>query len=150
VIAVDTNFLVYAHRADLPQHELALPLLVELVEGNAPWALPWPCLHEFFAGVTNSRWKSPTSPSQALAVLKDIADSPSVQIIGEGVDHIEILASLVARGRVHGGAIHDARIAAICIAHGINELWTADRDFSRFPALKTHNPFEPTHDRRRH
>jgi uncharacterized protein len=150
MIAVDTNLLVYAHRADMPQHELAFPLLADLAEGNAPWALPWPCLHEFYASVTNARWKTPTSPSQALTVLRDIADSPSVQIIGEGVDHLEILASLVAGGRVRGGAIHDARIAAICLAHGVNELWTADRDFSRFPALKTHNPFEPAHDRRRH
>jgi uncharacterized protein len=150
MIAVDTNFLVYAHRADMPQHERALPLLVELAEGSVPWALPWPCVHEFFASVTTTKWKAPTSPSLALSVLKDIVNSPSVQLIGEGVDHLEILQRLVTTGRVHGAAIHDARIAAICIAHGVNVLWTADRDFSRFPALKTHNPFGPAHDRRRH
>ncbi len=81
-------------------------------------------------------------------MIRDIANSPRVQIIGEGIDHLEILAGLIAKGRVRGGAIHEARIAAICITHGFNELWTADRDFSRFPALKTHNPFEPSHDRR--
>jgi hypothetical protein len=150
VIAVDTNFLVYAHRADMPHHALASSLLGELAEGDAPWALPWPCVHEFFSSVTASKWKTPTSPTQALAVLKEVADSPHVQLIGEGMEHLEILASLVTKGRVQGAAIHDARIAAICIAHGINELWTADRDFSRFPALKTHNPFGFAHDRRRH
>jgi predicted nucleic acid-binding protein len=36
--------------------------------------------------------------------------------------------------------IHDARIAAICIQYGVSELWTADRDFSRFAGLKTRNP----------
>jgi hypothetical protein len=150
VIAVDANFLVYAHRADVPHHNVAFSLLAQLLEGEKPWALPWPCAHEFFASVTASKWKAPTPPAQALAVLKEIEKSPRVQFIGEGVDHMENLASLVVNGRVRGGAIHNARIAAICIAHGINELWTADRDFSRFPALKTHNPFEPTHDRRRH
>jgi toxin-antitoxin system PIN domain toxin len=150
MIAVDTNFLVYAHRAEMPQHERALSLLADLAEGEAPWAVPWPCVHEFFASVTASKWKSPTPPSRALAALKSIADSPSVQLIGEGVEHLEILFDIVANGRVQGGAIHDARIAAICIAHGINELWTADRDFARFPSLRTHNPFEPPHDRRRH
>jgi predicted nucleic acid-binding protein len=36
--------------------------------------------------------------------------------------------------------VHDARIVAICLHHGVSELWTADRDFSRFPSLKTRNP----------
>ncbi len=27
-----------------------------------------------------------------------------------------------------------------CLAHGVTELWTADRDFSRFPALRIRNP----------
>jgi predicted nucleic acid-binding protein len=31
-------------------------------------------------------------------------------------------------------------IAALCLHHGVSELWTADRDFTRFPALRTHNP----------
>ncbi len=41
---------------------------------------------------------------------------------------------------IAGPRVHDARVAALCIAHGVRELWTADRDFSRFPALKTANP----------
>ena len=33
-----------------------------------------------------------------------------------------------------------SRIAAICIAHGVEELLTRDRDFSLFPELRTRNP----------
>src|SRR5699024_9884608 len=55
-------------------------------------------------------------------------------------DYLDRLRSLVTDGRVVGPRVHDARIAAICLSHGISELWTADRDFSRFPALKTRNP----------
>jgi predicted nucleic acid-binding protein len=29
--------------------------------------------------------------------------------------------------------VHDARIAALCLHHGIDELLTADRDFGRSP-----------------
>jgi len=36
--------------------------------------------------------------------------------------------------------VHDARIAACCLIHGVTELWTMDHDFSRFPDLKTRNP----------
>ena len=36
--------------------------------------------------------------------------------------------------------IHDARVAALCLQHGVRELWSADRDFGRFPSLTTTNP----------
>jgi predicted nucleic acid-binding protein len=39
-----------------------------------------------------------------------------------------------------GGRVHDARVVAICLSHGVRELWTADRDFTRFPELTTSNP----------
>ncbi len=32
------------------------------------------------------------------------------------------------------------RIAALCIHHDVQTFWTADRDFSGFASLKTHNP----------
>jgi predicted nucleic acid-binding protein len=41
---------------------------------------------------------------------------------------------------VVGPQVHDARVAALCRLHGIRELWTADRDFSRFPQLRVRNP----------
>jgi hypothetical protein len=41
---------------------------------------------------------------------------------------------------ITGPAVHDARVAALCLAHGVRELWTADRDFSRFPRLRAVNP----------
>jgi hypothetical protein len=28
----------------------------------------------------------------------------------------------------------------LCQNHGVRELWTADRDFGRFPDLKVKNP----------
>jgi predicted nucleic acid-binding protein len=41
--------------------------------------------------------------------------------------------------------VHDARIAALCLSHGVYELWSGDRDFSRFPALRVRNPLrQPT------
>jgi hypothetical protein len=44
--------------------------------------------------------------------------------------------------------VHDARIAACCLRHGVTELWTADRDFSRYPALFTRNPLVGVNERR--
>lgn len=140
MIAVDTNLLVYAHRADMPQHSAAMAVVRSLAENSAPWAIAWPSVHEFFATVTNARFRPPSTPKLAWAAIRSFAASPSLRLIGEGVNHLQLLARFVERGEVRGGMIHDARIAAICLSHGVNELWTADRDFSRFPELKTHNP----------
>ncbi len=43
-------------------------------------------------------------------------------------------------GRATGSKVHDARIAALCRANAVTELWSADRDFSRFPGLVVRNP----------
>ena len=47
-----------------------------------------------------------------------------------------LLRGAPAAGKITGPAVYDARIAAICLAHGVRELWTADRDYGRFPALR--------------
>jgi predicted nucleic acid-binding protein len=47
---------------------------------------------------------------------------------------------MIAGGKVTGPLVHDARVAALCLSHGIRELWSADRDFDRFPQLKVTNP----------
>jgi hypothetical protein len=44
-------------------------------------------------------------------------------------------------GRASGNLVHDAHIAALAIEHGVRELLTLDRDFARFPGLRTRNPF---------
>jgi predicted nucleic acid-binding protein len=78
-------------------------------------------------------------PAQALDQIDAWIEGGAVQI-GEASDHLERLRQLVTEGRVVDGMVHDAKIAAICLCHGISELWTVDRDFSRFPALRTRNP----------
>jgi predicted nucleic acid-binding protein len=67
-------------------------------------------------------------------------ESPTLVTLGEADDHWERLRALVEKGRVEGPKVHDARIAAICLGHGVRELWTADRDFGRFRDLRTRNP----------
>lgn len=141
MIAVDTNLLVYAHRTDAPFHAAARPLIESLAQGTVAWALPWPCAHEFIAIVTNARiFKTPTPIGTALAQLRVLAGSSHLQFLAEGEGYLPRLERLAVTAQARGGAIHDARIAAICLHHGVSELWSADRDFSRFPDLRTRNP----------
>ncbi len=141
MIAVDTNILVYAHRADSPFHDRARSALESLAAGPRPWAIPWPCVHEFFAVVTHPRiYKTATPTQMVFAQLRALQSLPNLAFIAEADEHLLHLEPLALAARLQGGAIHDARIAAICLAHGVSELWSADRDFSRLPALAVRNP----------
>ena len=142
MIAVETNLLVYAHRRESRHHEAAFSLLRELAHGDDTWAIPWPCCYEFLSVVTNPRsWGGgATSQEQSWRQLCAWTASPSACLIGETHDFLEILQSFVRRPRVIGGVVHDARIAAICLAHGADALLTKDRDFSLFPELETRDP----------
>ncbi len=141
MIAVDTNILVYAHRSDSPWHESAAACIVGLVDSQRLWAIPWPCVHEFVAIVTHPRIYKPASN---LAEASDQIDAwlecPTLQAIGEARDYWPVIRALLEAGRMVGPKVHDARIAAICQQHAVRELWSADRDFSRFPTLKVINP----------
>lgn len=141
MIAVDTNILVYAHRADNEWHETALRQLLTLTEGQARWAIPWPCVHEFLAIVTHPRIYDPPTPlATALESIAVWLDTDTCIAIAEGPGYFELLRKLIGEGQVAGGQVHDARIAALCLHHGVSVLWSSDRDFSRFPGLKLHNP----------
>lgn len=141
MIALDTNVLVYAHREDSSFHAAASSALRELAEGVAPWAIPWPCVHEFLAIVTHPRRYAPPTPTEhALAQIEAWLEAPGLVLIGETPNHWTVLRAIVTAGYLIGPVVHDARVAAICIENGITELWTADRDYGRIPQLHTRNP----------
>ena len=141
MIAIDTNVLIAAHREDNPAHSRADARLAELAESGRPWALPWHCLHEFVAMTTHPRiFKPPTPPADALVQVEKWLRAPAVTVLAEMEGYWELFGAVVRESGIAGPKVHDARIATLCRQHGVRVLWTADRDFSRFPWLKTQNP----------
>lgn len=141
MIAVDTNILVYAHREDAPFHAAAVQQVTRLAEGQAIWAIPWPCVHEFLAIVTHPRIYAPPTPlPRALDQIDAWLESPTLALLTETALHWATLRTALATGRVTGPMVHDARVAALCRQHGVRELWSADRDFDRFAGLRVINP----------
>ena len=141
MIAVDTNILVYSHRSDSTWHEAADACVASLAESSTAWAIPWPCIHEFLAITTHPRiFDPPSSVIDALEQVECWREAPGLTFIGEAAGYWGGLRTLVERGQIQGGRVHDARVAAICLQHGVTELWSADRDFSRFSALRVVNP----------
>lgn len=141
MIAVDTNILVYAHRRESGFHDEARRALSTLSSSGSAWAIPWPCVHEFWGVVTNVRAFKPASTvAEASTQISTWLASPSLVLLHESAGHWDALHALLVAGRVIGGQVHDARIAAICLEHGVREFWSADRDFNRFPSLTVRNP----------
>lgn len=141
MIAIDTNILVYAHREDSPWHEQAVKKVTKLANSGNPWAITWPSIHEFIAIVTHPKIYDPPTPLKvALAAIEAWQASSGLRMLGEGPRYFETLSAQAKAGKIKGPKIHEARMAAICLHHGVKRLWTADRDFSSFPELKCKNP----------
>ncbi len=144
MIAIDTNVLIYAHVPSFAQHASALNALEQLANSGAVWAVPWPCAYEFCAVITNRKWRSDALDAPGVvAILRSLESAPNFRFLGATPLHLNYFAQTLSLSGVSGGQVHDARIAATCLEHNVSELWSADRDFSRFVGLRTRNPLVP-------
>ena len=92
--------------------------------------------------VTHPRvFDPPTALDLALEDLESLLESPSLVLLGEGSAPREIMRRVLVAGRATGNLVHDAHIAALLLEQGVKEIWTADRDFSRFTGLRVQFPF---------
>ena len=145
MIAVDTNILVHSHREEMPRHAEALQRLTELAEGSTPWGIPVFCIGEFLRVVTHPRlFKPPSSNEDALQALEELLASPSLRVLSPGPRYPELLAECIRSGKVVGNVVFDAQIAALCREHAVDALLTLDRDFSRFPEIRTLGLVKPS------
>lgn len=122
MIAVDTNLVIYSHREDSEFHAVAKDLVDSLRHQSAAWAIPWPCIHEFISITTHPNiWKPASTLPEALGFLDSLLASPSLHLLAESPGYFEKLRDLATAGRLKGPRIHDARIAALCLHHGVRE-----------------------------
>jgi toxin-antitoxin system PIN domain toxin len=137
VIAVDSNVLVAAHRQEHTAHRKALTRLQEIAEGEAPWGLPIFCVPEFLRVVTHPRVFSPPSDLAVASSFVDrLLESPSLRLLLPGDRFWACLRAALELADARGNLVFDAQIAALCEEHGVRDLVTGDRDFSRFTNLR--------------
>jgi uncharacterized protein len=136
MIAIDTNILVYAHHEKLPLHRKALSRLVGLAEGLEPWALPVFCIGEFLRLVTHPKlFDPPSTPGQAVQAMASLLESPSAVILNPAENFWPILAEIAKIADAKGNILYDAKIMAVGREHGVREILSEDRDFSRFKGV---------------
>lgn len=136
MIAVDTNILVFADRAELPLHAEAITVLRRLAENDAAWALPVFCIGEFLRVVTHPRLFDPPTPAKdAVDAIDALLESPSVRVLLPGERYWPLLRDVLQNSGAAGNLVFDAQVAALCLEHGARTILTEDRDFTRFADL---------------
>jgi toxin-antitoxin system PIN domain toxin len=140
VILVDANLLLYAYMARSEQHAAARAWVEKTFAGPLPVRLAWTTVLAFLRISTNPALSGrPLRMDEAAAVVDEWLGQPAVDILTPGEGHWEILRGLLRSAQVRGALTSDAHLAALAIEHGAT-LCTCDRDFTRFPNLRTLNP----------
>lgn len=137
MIAIDTNVLVYAHGREFAEHRAARQLLESITEGTEHWALPVFCVGEFLRVVTHPTFFQKPSPlPTALAAIRVLLDSPSIQVLLPGERFLDVMLETIAEARVTGNVVFDAQIVALCRENGISTICSNDRDLTKFPGIR--------------
>lgn len=140
---VDANVLLYTYYPRAGQHERCRSWLEAEFSRGAAIRLAWATIVAFLRISTNPRvFERPLTTAEAEAAVSSWLELPSVAAVDPGDRYWDILRDLLHRAQVTGPLVSDAALAALAIEHGAT-LCTTDRDFARFPGLRTINPLEP-------
>src|SRR5262245_2774664 len=116
---------ITCHREDSEFHAGAAEAIESLRHEAAAWAVPWPCIHEFMSIATHPGiYRPPSSLAAVLGFVDALLASPQLQLLAESGGYFEKLRALATAAKLAGPRIHDARIAALCLHHGVRELWS--------------------------
>jgi predicted nucleic acid-binding protein len=143
VIAIDTNLLVYAHRAAAPQHSAARKVLENAFHDARGCGISLPCITEFWSVVTHpSAAGGPSTPALAHKFIRSLVEQARVHIWlpSDGFAH-RFLQSAADRAVV-GPRVFDLQIGMIALEQGADEIWTHDRNFLNLPGLRVFDPLE--------
>ena len=142
MIVVDANLLIYSYDTDSPHHKKSRAWVEKVFSDTELVGLPWQTVSAFLRVITNRRLPgSRLTVEQATEIVEMWLEQPNVRIIVAGDDHWSVLKRAMVEGRAAGPLVSDAELVALTVEYG-GVLYTADRDFARFPGLRWKNPLE--------
>jgi toxin-antitoxin system PIN domain toxin len=140
VIVIDANILIYSYAAASAHHIKSSAWVEEALSSGEPVGLSWQTVSAFLRVVTNRRLPGVrVDLREAVDAVQEWLQQPSVRILIPGDGHWPILKRMILEGGSSGSLITEAQLAALTIEYG-GVLYTADRDFARFPGLRWENP----------
>ncbi len=140
MIAIDTNLLVYAHRASTPESKDARDA-IERAANTSKIGICLPCIGEFWSVVTHvNAIGRPSSPTEAADFIRMIINGVGAKIWYPGEGFEERCFRLAIELGVGGVRFSDLQIGLIAVENGANVIWTHDRKFLKIPRLKIKDP----------
>jgi uncharacterized protein len=140
MIILDVNLLIYAYDTTCADHKSARVWVESVFSGDEAIGLPWQTVSAFLRVLTYpGLFGESFTMRQVLAIVDQWIEMPQVRMLLPGEDHWEFFREMLVGGDVRGKLTTDAELAALTIEHG-GVLYSADRDFARFPGLRWVNP----------
>lgn len=140
MIVIDTNILIYAHRAATAEHRLARKAIERAAGSRGGCGIALPSVAEFFSIVTHpTALGRPSRPEVAEDFLAALAEG-GITALGPGPGFSSRLLRLAAELAVTGRRIFDLQIGLCCMDGGAHELWTHDQHFVKLPGLTIKDP----------
>ncbi len=141
-VTIDPNLLLYASDTSSPRHTRAAQLLGELATGPGLVYIFWPVAMAYLRISTHPAvFSQPLEPILARDNLAALLGRPHVRTPGEGKGFWPAFVETVSADVIRGNLVTDAHIAALMRQHGVSSIWTADRDFRRFPDITVLDPY---------
>lgn len=141
MIAIDTNLLVYAHRAAVAEHRAARKAIQAAADDPRGWGIPQWVVAEFWSIVTHPLAPPrPSRPGEAAAFLRSLVRDAEANLWAAGPGFAERLLNVAVELRLQGVRIFDLQIALTAFDNGATEIWTHDRQFISLPGLRVVDP----------
>lgn len=141
MVALDASVLAYAVNRHAPEHPRAARVVEDLANGDAPWALPWPAVHDFLGLVTHPHAVvRPLGPADAWAFVERLLASSSVRALGPTERHSVVLAEVLAGSPPGPGGLAGLQVAVTLREHGVRDLLSTDRGMRRYGFLSVRDP----------
>jgi predicted nucleic acid-binding protein len=140
---LDTNVLVYAHIASLPEHGVVRKYVEsQLARRDVTLVLTPSVLHEFVHVVTDPRrFEPPVGMSEALALARLYLGRANVECAVTDADAVVVAFDLVDRHRLGRKRLADTLLAATLLRSGVRQLVTCNADdFEIFAGLELVDP----------
>jgi uncharacterized protein len=142
VIALDTNILVYAHRAGCPEHQAARRAIEDAASHRDLWGIPSPCLFEFWSVVTHpSSTGGGSDPVSARRFIEALIQTAGAAILPPPPSLAPRCLQIAEQLDVRGPRIFDLQISLTALDAGVTEIWSHDAGFLGLPGLKIRDPF---------
>jgi toxin-antitoxin system PIN domain toxin len=139
-VTVDANVLIYASNASDPVHGPARTLLERLAVGPNLVYLFWPTIMGYLRIVTHPTiLPNPLTFTEASANISALLSRPHIRTAGESPGFWELYLATAGR-QIRGNEVPDAHLATLMRQHGVDTIYTRDRDFRRYEGIAVRDP----------